>query len=121
MSSSSSDINTEDLFDNPLVRAALASMSEEDKQKYKEIGEQMYGSMNFEDARYLIDPNVQMSQALNCLEGQIRSGLHPSDMDKNERKLLEDAYGSEWYKKWGFTKKDLKEIENTPTLSSDSS
>jgi hypothetical protein len=42
-------------------------------------------------------------------------------MDKNERKLLEDAYGSEWYKKWGFTKKDLKEIENTPTLSSDSS
>ena len=112
-SSTKSDINEDDLFGNPMVRAAIASMSEEDKQRYKDIGEKMYGNMNFEDSRYLIDPDVQMSQALECVEAQIRSGLHPSDTDEAERNLLKDAYGKEWYKKWGFTKKDLVKIENS--------
>jgi len=103
----------DDLFDNPMVRSALAAMSPEDKEKYKQIGEKMYGSLNFEDARYLINPDTQMTEALGCLESQIRSGLHPSDMEENEKAILVDAYGDEWYKKWGFVKEDLSEIVTT--------
>lgn len=103
-------VNDMDLFDNPMVRAAMSALSAEEKEQYKKIGEQMYGNMNFEDARYLINPEVRMTEALECLEGQLRSGLHPSDMEENEKALLKDAYGDEWYKKWGFIKKDLDEI-----------
>lgn len=100
----------DDLFDNPMVRAALAAMSPEEKERYRQIGEQMYGNMNFEDARYLINPETKMTEALACLESQLRSGLHPSDMEDNEKAVLIDAYGEKWYEKWGFVKEDLSEI-----------
>lgn len=100
----------DDLFDNPMVRAALAAMSPEEKAKYRQIGEQMYGNMNFEDARYLSNPEAKMTEARACLESQLRSGLHPSDMEDNEKAVLADAYGEKWYEKWGFVKKDLSEI-----------
>ena len=103
-------LNDSDLFDNPMVRAAMSAMSEEDRAKYKEIGKHMYGHLNFEDPSFTLNPDAQMSAARDCLEGQIRSGLHPSDMEKDEIALLEDAYGEEWYKKWGFVKEDLDDI-----------
>jgi hypothetical protein len=99
-----------DLFDNPMVRAAMAAMSPEEKEQYRVIGEKMYGNMNFEDARYLINPETKMTEALECLQSQLRSGLHPSDMEDNEKAVLTDAYGDKWYEKWGFVKKDLSEI-----------
>ena len=105
-----SEIGDYDLFDNPMVTAALAAMSPDEKEQYKKIGEQMYGNMNFEDARYLVNPDVQMNKARECLEGQLRSGLHPSDMEDNEKAVLADAYGEKWYEKWGFVEKDLTEI-----------
>jgi len=103
----------QDLFSNPMITAAMAAMSNEDKEKYRQIGEQMYGHMNFEDARHLINPEVRMTEALACLESQLRSGLHPSDMEDNEKAVLSDAYGDNWYEKWGFVKKDLSEITTT--------
>ncbi len=108
--SKKSEISDYDLFNNPMVTAALAAMSPEDKEQYKKIGEQMYGNLNFEDARYLINPDAQITEALACLESQIRSGLHPSDMEDNEKAVLKDAYGDQWYEKWGFVKEDLTTI-----------
>lgn len=99
-----------DLFDNPMVHAALAAMSPEEKENYQRIGEQMYGNMNFEDARFLINPDAKMNEALACLESQLRSGLHPSDLEDNEKAVLKDAYGDNWYEKWGFVNEDLVKI-----------
>ena len=99
-----------DLFDNPMVHAALAAMSPEEKENYQRIGEQMYGNMNFEDARFLINPDSKMNEALACLESQLRSGLHPSDLEDNEKAVLKDAYGDNWYEKWGFVHEDLVKI-----------
>ena len=99
-----------DLFDNPMVHAALAAMSPEEKENYQRIGEQMYGNMNFEDARFLINPDEKMNEALACLESQLRSGLHPSDLEDNEKAVLKDAYGDNWYEKWGFVNEDLVKI-----------
>jgi hypothetical protein len=103
----------EDLFDNPMIRAAKAAMSEEEKEQYRKIGQHMYGNMNFEDPRHRINPDVRMSEALACLESQLRSGLHPSDMEDNEKAIMVDAYGDSWYEKWGFVKEDLSEIVTT--------
>lgn len=103
-------LNQDDLFNNPMVRSAKASMTVEEIEQYKKIGEQMYGNMDFKDTRYLIDPNAKMNEARVCLESQIRSGLHPSDMEDNEKAVLMDAYGDKWYEKWGFVDGDLTDI-----------
>jgi hypothetical protein len=31
-------------------------------------------------------------------------------LEPEDKKLLEEVYGSEWYKKWGYVEGDLTEI-----------
>jgi hypothetical protein len=99
-----------DLFDNPMTRAALAAMTDDQKRRYKEIGQEMYGHMNFEDSKVLNDVPPPMEEALAYIQEQLKSGLHPSDLDENEKAFLVDALGNEWYKKWGYLEEDLNEI-----------
>ena len=99
-----------DLFDNPMVRAAMAALSEEDKEKYKMIGDHLYGRINFEDEQSLNNMPPSMAEAVAYIEMCMRSGLHPSMLEDNERALLKENYGEEWYKKWGYVEQDLTEI-----------
>lgn len=99
-----------DLFDNPLARAAIDALSPEQKEHYRTIGEQMYGSINFEDSNMLANPDAVMTEARAHIEHQLLCGLHPSDLEDNEKALLQDAYGEKWYEKWGFVEGDLTEI-----------
>ena len=99
-----------DLFDNPMVRSAMAALSEEDKKKYKMIGDHLYGRINFEDEQSLNNMPPSMAEAVAYIETCMRSGLHPSMLEDNERALLKENYGEEWYKKWGYVEQDLTEI-----------
>lgn len=104
-------LNDNDLFDNPMTRSALAAMSDDEKRRYKEIGQEMYGHMNFEDAKVLNNIPAPMEEALAYIHEQLKSGLHPSALDDNEKAFLADSEGEEWYKKWGYVKEDLDEIK----------
>jgi len=44
------------------------------------------------------------------VEHQLRSGLHPSMLEKDEKNLLVKIKGEEWYKNWGYVKEDLDNI-----------
>ncbi len=111
-------INTgpNDLFDNPMTRAALAAMSEDQKEKYRIIGEHLYGQFDFQDEQSINNMPPEMVQAVAYLETQLQSGLHPSMLEDNEKELLSDAYGEEWYLAWGYTKKYLYEIYTTTPI-----
>lgn len=104
-------INENDLFDNPMTRSALAAMSDDDKRRYKELGQEMYGHMNFEDAKVLNNVPAPMEEALAYIHEQLKSGLHPSELDDNEKAFLVDSEGEEWYKKWDYIKEDLEQIK----------
>lgn len=99
-----------DLFDNILVNNALASLSVKDRKRYQQMGEEMYGSVNFSDNTILNGLPPPVAESLQDIELQISDGLHPSDMDKDQKNLLKEIYGDEWYTKWGFTKEDLDKI-----------
>jgi len=102
---------TEDnLFNNPMVQAARAALSDEDKERYKRRGEEMYNSVDFANNKLINNFPEEMLESLAHVEEQLRSGLHPADMEKNERAILQEAYGKEWYKKWGFINEDLTQI-----------
>jgi hypothetical protein len=98
------------LWDNPMVRSAMKAMTPEQKQHYKEVGEQMYGNMNFKNSTISIEPEEQMAEAKLYLRELIKSGLHPSHMEENEKAVMENEYGKEWYKEWGYVKEDLDRI-----------
>lgn len=98
-----------DLFDNPMTRAAAASMSIEEKEKLKKLGEQMYGSVDFVKGTVpTTKPPIEDAVAYITL--QLRSGMHPSMLEESEKQVMKTYHGSEWYKQWGYIEKDLDEI-----------
>ena len=96
-----------DLFNNPMINAARQSMSQEQIDTYARQGREVYDQFDFESGEFLQDIVLNAAEELTIT---IRSGLHPSYLDKNEREVLVTAYGEEWYKQFGFDKEDLDEI-----------
>ena len=103
--------SSNEIFDNIMVNNALASLSVQDKKRYQQMGEEMYSSVDFSDSTILNNLPPPVVESLKDIEQQIKDGLHPSDMDKDQKNLLKEIYGDEWYTKWGFTKEDLDEIK----------
>jgi hypothetical protein len=99
-----------DLFDNPMTRAAMAALSEEEKNKYKLIGDHLYNRINFEDGQSLNNMPPSMTEAVAYLETSLQAGFHPSMFEENEKALMKETYGDEWYKEWGYVEEDLIDI-----------
>ena len=101
------------LFNNSMVTAALKALSPEEIKKYQEIGNDLYGTTDFVAVQEGAVPDGVPEYAkagVAYIECQLNSGLHPSDMDSNDKDLMASAYGDEWYTKWDYTKRDLMEI-----------
>ena len=52
-----------------------------------------------------------MKEFLLYITEQLKSGIHPSDLEDNEKKFLKDAFGNEWYIKYGYVEEDLYSIK----------
>jgi hypothetical protein len=96
-----------DIFSNPMVQAAQAAMSDEDKEKYKKLGESLFKDINFENGQVESPP---INEAVAYIETQIRSGMHISLLEDNERSILVDVYGPEWYLRYNYVEEDVNEI-----------
>ena len=99
-----------DLFNNPMTRAAMAALSDEQKRKYATIGKELYGHINFEDGQVLNNMPPPMAEAVAYLESQIDAGLHISMLEDGEKAIMKDAYGEKWFEKWNCIKEDLEDI-----------
>ena len=86
--------NNNDLFDNPMIRQAKASMTKEQLDEYQRQGEYMFEMM---DATR--DPLEDLvNQTVESLQG----GLHPSFLNESEQLVMENTYGVDWFKKFGW-------------------
>ena len=102
--------NANELFDNPMTKSALAALSDDDKKRYKMIGDHLYDRVNFENEKATNNMLPCMDEAVAYIEESIHSGLHPSMLEDNEKALLKESYGEEWYNRWGYVKDDLTDI-----------
>ena len=57
-----------DLFEGEIAKAAIASLSNEDKERYKQIGEQLYGTIDFESTQPKSSMSDHMLEALANVE-----------------------------------------------------
>ena len=99
-----------DLFNNSLVKNALASMTSEQIENYKKIGESLYSSCNFKDNELINNLPPPLAESIAYIEEGIKAGLLPSDLSENEIIALESAYGKEWYVKYGYNVEDIPEV-----------
>lgn len=98
-----------DLWNNPMVNNALKAMSKEDLEKYKKIGEQLYGNINFQDSTLVNQLITPVEEAVAYVEEGLKSGLLPEDLEENEVILLHKTYGDKWYERYGFTRDQIPE------------
>lgn len=94
------------LFDNPMVKLAAASLSQEDKDRYKNIGKEMYNNIDYEKG--IINP--EQNSNIAYVKCQLDSGMHPSYLEEGEVYVMEQYLGKEWYTQWGYVAEDLKNI-----------
>lgn len=99
-----------DLFSNPMTKAAISALSDEDKLKYATIGKELYGHINYEDGKVLNNLPPIMAESVAYLETQIDAGLHISMLEDNEKELMKEAYGAAWFEKWSCVEGDLTDI-----------
>ena len=91
------------VWDNEQFKAAWDALPEKQKEEYKKAGEYMYNNIDYTQNFN----NVLQDSAFYIIEG-VKSGLHPKDLEDNEKKILTEVYGENWYVKYGYEKKDLE-------------
>lgn len=115
----STDVN--DLYDNPMVRAAMKALSPEEQAQYKRVGRYMY-DLNYEaddpkDAikRNIVDPRTP-EQVLIQAEESLKSGLNPMELCDMEVYILSLVYGRTWYNDFDYEKSDVPPIPEKQKL-----
>lgn len=99
------------LFNNPMVKNAEKSMTDEQKNHYKKLGEDMYNHVDFEKSEILSNNDNSLKESAKYIYLQIRSGLHPSYLEENEKDIMSDVYGKGWFRDFGYNDKDLTEVD----------
>lgn len=101
------------LWDNDMVKNALKALTPEDLERYEKIGQSMYKDIDFETTE-LNDPDNKyppfIRDCIGYIYESLKSGLHPSDLSKEEVKILQNFDGDKWYEKWGYLEEDLTDF-----------
>ena len=107
--------NADPLFGEKRLKEIAASLSDEDKKRYAQIGEEMYNSINFEDINSqgnLASQNANEVEMENAAEIKImlRSGMHISYLTRQEKDIMKNLFGNKWYEEFGFLETDENRI-----------
>jgi len=81
-----------DLFDNPMVRSAKASMTPEQIATLERTGEYMHGQVDYETSTLLEPRNLELEVAVES----IKSGLSLDYLTDDEKDMLVKEYGENW-------------------------
>ena len=95
--------NLEDLslWNDPRWSRVKQSLSKEQLEQYKTIGEQMNGSIDFTNGKSneIPIPEPAKDSIAYILVG-LRSGLEIDDLDEEETKAMDTFVGKDWKEKW---------------------
>lgn len=100
--------NTKDsIFTDPHIQAAKQALSPEERARFQKLGDGLYGSINFETGDIAGTENDATLYILKALQ----SGLHPSELDEDEKFFLSDKLGETWWIELGYKGEDLATCE----------
>lgn len=101
------------LWSDPRWQNAEKSLTKEQLTQYKNIGEQMIASINFENGVSNEIPIPKpAADSISYIMTGLRSGLEPEDLSDDEIKTLEIFLGENWMEKiYDYQTKDNKTKE----------
>jgi hypothetical protein len=107
-----------DLFNNPMIEAAKKAMTPEQLEDYRIKGELMYANIDFDTNIINNKCNIpfEFRESISYILESIKSGIHPSFLTIDEKKLLLEFVGENWYVKYGYIKEDLDSIVTIENL-----
>lgn len=82
-------------------------MSDEQIEQLKTLGEKFHESFDVTSGNTKNIGDINMEEALAYVVESLKSGMHPSFLDENEKAILVAGYGENWFEKWGYSKEDL--------------
>jgi len=95
--------NIEDLslWNDPRWGRVKQNLSNEQIEQYKNIGEQMNGSINFTNGKSNEIPIPEPAQdSISYILVGLRSGLEIDDLDEEEIKAMDTFVGGNWRERW---------------------
>ena len=105
------EVKHNEIWDNPFVKLALDSMTPQQKEDYREIGENIYSSIDFEDTKILNTELEPSAESVAYISSALKSGMHIDFLNEEEIAVLKDVYGEEWYTNFGYTKEDIGSLK----------
>ena len=75
---------------NPFMKM-FEQMSQEEQERYKKMGDYMYGIVDFETGKLV---ESEQDQEFKSILDALRSGLSINDLTERERELVEQYWGS---------------------------
>lgn len=83
-------------------------MSDEQIEQLKKLGEKFHESFDVTQGTVHDLNQINMEEALAYVVESLKSGIHPSYLDENERAILVAGFGEKWYENWGYKEEDLQ-------------
>ena len=91
-----------------MQKQMLESIPENERDNFKKLGEKFHSSFDVTSGTTRDLSTINLEESLAYVVESLKSGLHPSYLTEDEIAMVTAGYGEEWYKKWGYTKDDLK-------------
>lgn len=94
-----------DLFNNPMIESAKKSLTPEQIEEYKRIGEYMYNNVDFKNASNI--KTAKDEDILAYASEALKSGADPHDLAEGEIELLVKTYGEKWYERFNLEESEV--------------
>lgn len=78
------------------------SLDQEQIDNLKTLGEKFHESFDVTKGTIHNLNDINMEEALAYVTESLKSGIHPSYLNEDEKSLLCAAYGESWFKNWGY-------------------
>lgn len=84
-------------------------MSSEQLSHFETLGKKFHKSFDVSKGDVYAAPEYKVEESLASLVEDLKAGLHPTCLRKEEQCLLQAGYGEEWYTKFGYTQSDMNQ------------
>jgi hypothetical protein len=116
----SEGLNPFDIFSNPQIQRAKESLTPQMREQYEQLGESIWNQM--EASQMTISNNTgenvnftgenlppPVEEAAAHISEALKSGMHPSLLEEDEKKVMVECFGSTWWRKWEYTDDEMQE------------
>jgi len=101
------NINEQNLF-TTLGKLIESKVDNEEISRAHKQGSHLLSLLESEKTK--LDPENELKTAVMFIVEGLNSGLHPLDLSKKELQILQEFYGENWYKKFGYKRSEVPHV-----------